>query len=207
MPRRPRPQPPGTSLHIVRRGHNRSACFFGDGDRAHYISLLERFADETRTAIHAYVLMSNHVHLLVTPAQEDGASRLMHLVGLHYSKAVNRKLRRTGTLWEERLHASEVRSDVYVLTCYQYIELNPVRAGMVAHPAEYRWSSYASNARIEPAGWLCPHPTMAALGNDPESVASRYRALFGHALDDVIVANLRTIGEPLGTTNVPRSGG
>jgi putative transposase len=151
--------------------------------------------------------MSNHVHLLVTPAEEDGASHLMHLVGLHYSKAVNRKLRRTGTLWEERLHASEVRSDAYVLTCYRYIELNPVRAGMAARPDDYRWSSYASNARIEPTAWLCPHPTMVALGNDPESMASRYRALFSQALDDVIVANLRTIGEPLGTTNVPRSGG
>lgn len=207
MPRKPRQQSPGSSLHVVRRGHNRSPCFFEDGDRAHYLSLLERFSSETGTSIHAYVLMSNHVHLLVTPTEENGVSRLLYLVGLHYSKAVNRKLGRTGTLWEERLHASEVRSDPYVLTCYRYIELNPVRAGMVAHPADYRWSSYASNAGIEPAGWLHPHSTMAALGNSPESAASRYRALFRHALDDVVVANLRTIGEPLGTTNVPRSGG
>ena len=207
MPRKPCPQPPGDSLHIVRRGHNRSPCFFGEADHALYVSLLQRFAEESGTAVHAYVLMPNHVHLLVTPGEANGASRLMYLLGLHYSKAVNRKLRRTGTLWEERLHASAVRSDAYVLTCHRYIELNPVRAGIVAHPADYRWSSYASNTRIEPAGWLQPHATVSALGSTADSAASNYRALFGQALDDVIIANLRTIGEPPGTTNVPRSGG
>src|SRR5690348_16587630 len=109
MPRKPRTSLSG-GFHVVRRGHNRANCFFGDGDRAHYLSLLARFSRETDTLIHAYVLMSNHVHLLATSLQPNGISRLMYRVGLHYSKAVNRKLKRSGTLWEERLHAAEVRS-------------------------------------------------------------------------------------------------
>ena len=207
MPRTPRQAPRAGTFHLVRRGHNRANCFFAEGDRAHYLSLLARFSNETHTALHAFVLMSNHVHLLVSSDRSSGISRLMYLVGMHYSRAINRKIERTGTLWEDRLHASAVRSDAYVLACYRYIELNPVRAGMVSDPADYRWSSYASNAGIEPAAWITPHPTFASLGSSPERAALRYRELFRDAIDDLVLAHLRTAGEPLGPTVDPGSRG
>jgi putative transposase len=207
MPRKPRFQPQGSCLHVVRRAHNRSTCFHDDGDRAHYLALLAQYALETRTSVHAYVLMSNHVHLLLTAGVENGASMLMYRVGLLYSKAVNRKRGRTGTLWEDRLHASEIRTDSYVLACYRYIELNPVRAGIVDDPGAYRWSSYACNAGGESTSWITRHPTMIALGPTPAAASLRYRQLFDMPIDETIVANLRTVGEPPGSRDVPRSGG
>ena len=207
MPRATRNQPAGCTLHVVRRGHNRSACFFADDDRALYLTMLQRYAQQTRTFIHAYVLMSNHVHLLVTTGESDGASRFMHFVGLNYSRAVNRKRDRTGTLWENRLHASTVQSAAYVLACYRYIELNPVRAGMVADPADYRWSSNAANTGVDRAAWIQRHQAFEALGATDELAGIRYRSLFDEPLEATIVANLRTIGEPPGTRIEPGSGG
>ena len=206
MPRRARCRPPEGTFHVIRRGHNRANCFFNDGDRAHYLSLLARFAAETGTAIHAFVLMSNHVHLLLTAGRAGGVSRLMYDVGSRYSKAINRKTVRTGTLWEDRFRALEVRSDAYVLACYRYIELNPVRAGIVNDPADYRWSSHSSNIGIEPSSWLARHPTFTSLGAATGNAARCYRDLFHEPVSDIVIANLRTIGEPPdpGRTQGPR---
>jgi len=140
MPRRARLNLPDVPLHIVQRGNNRQPTFFSEDDYVFYLACLRESAERHSCDVHAYVLMTNHVHLLVTPYQPDGASRLMQSVGRRYVQYVNYTYRRTGTLWEGRFKASLVESESYLLTCYRYIELNPVRARMVEDPTEYRWS-------------------------------------------------------------------
>ena len=208
MPRKLRQFVPDQTLHVVRRGNNRCDCFFAPEDHALYLSLLVRFAEETGCLVHAYVLMTNHVHLLMTPRNVDSASRCMHRLGLTYSKSINRKYRRTGTLWEERFHASAVATDAYAIECHRYIELNPVRAGIVDYPADYRWSSHSSNAGIEPFGWIAAHPSILALGATRLEAARCYRALFTNPIDELTLAELRSQRPlPPGTTYVPRTGG
>lgn len=208
MPRKPRIVHAGEAVHVTRRGHNRAECFFSPEDRALYVSLLVRFAQESGCGVHAYVLMPNHVHLLATPREPDGVSRLMHGLSLTYTKSINRSYRRTGTLWEERMFATPVTTDAYVLACYRYIEMNPVRAGIVADPREFRWSSHASNTGTECAGWLVRHPSYLALGRTIDDAVGQYVRLFTQPLDDGLVADLRTRrSQPSGTTYVPRTRG
>src|SRR5258708_29444793 len=142
MSRRLRLTLAGVAVHLIQRGNNRGACFFADEDYARYLGYVAEFAPQFGCAVHAFVLMTNHVHLLLTPQQTDGASRLMQRLGQHYVQYVNRTYRRSGTLWEGRFRSCLAQSEDYVLACYSYIELNPVRAGMVRHPVDYRWSSY-----------------------------------------------------------------
>jgi putative transposase len=130
MPRRARLALDGVSTHLVQRGIDRSACFFCDDDRLHYLALLAELAPALGCAVHAYVLMTNHVHLLVTPAHGTGLSQLMRQLNQRYVQAINRAYRRSGTMWEGRFRSCLVDSEAYVLACYRYIELNPVRAGM-----------------------------------------------------------------------------
>ena len=137
---------PGQALHIVQRGNNRQAVFFAEEDYLFYLDSLGRAAENTGCQIHAYVLMSNHVHLLVTPQSEEGPSRLMQSVGRSYVRYVNAAYRRSGTLWEGRFKSALIDSERYLLVCSRYIELNPVRARMVERPDDYRWSSYRANA-------------------------------------------------------------
>ena len=149
MPRRPRLILPGIPLHIIQRGNNRQACFYADEDCRNYLVWLQEYANRNRCAPHAYVLMTNHVHLLVTPQTAEGAGQLMKQLGQRYVQYVNRTYRRTGTLWEGRFRSCLTQEEHYVLACYRYIELNPIRAGMVEHPAEYLWSSYRANTQGE----------------------------------------------------------
>jgi len=145
MPRRPRLSIACISWHIIQRGNNRSACFYTEEDYRRYLDTL---ADQSRRfgcAIHAYVLMTNHVHLLLTPARPDSASLMMKHLAQRYVQYVNRTYRRSGTLWEGRFRSCLTQSEDYVLDCYRYIELNPVRASMVRHPRDYRWSSFHAN--------------------------------------------------------------
>ena len=208
MPRAPRAFHAGRTFHLVRRGRNREPCFLGAEDHALYLSLLVQFARETTTAVHAWVLMGNHVHLLVTPGAAGSPSVLMHRVGLAYGRATNRRYGRTGTLWEDRFYASPVDSDRYVLACSRYIELNPVRAGIVDHPADYRWSSYHDNTQSDRDGWLVPHPAFLALGGSPSEAAAHYRRLFDMPIDDEMLSALRNRRPPpSGTWFEPRSGG
>jgi putative transposase len=178
MPRRARLRLAGCPVHLVQRGNNRTPCFFADRDYALYLNLVAEHAGRFDCAIHAYVLMTNHIHLLLTPAAGDGLSQLMRHVDQRYVQFVNRTYRRTGTLWEGRFRSSLVQEQHYLLRCYRYIELNPVRAGMVKHPADYAWSSHRLNARAASSKFLTPHPTFVALGTTEQQRAAAYLALF-----------------------------
>ena len=141
MARKPRFVLPGYPRHVVQRGNNRQACFFDESDYRKYLDSLAEAAHKYHCQVHAYVLMTNHVHLLVTPTTDEGISQMMQSVGRRYVRYFNGVYRRTGTLWEGRYKASLVQTDSYLLTCYRYIELNPVRAEMVPDPGDYPWSS------------------------------------------------------------------
>jgi putative transposase len=168
---------PGFALHIVQRGINRNPCFLEAGDFAVYLTFLGTFALRFACPVHAYCLMTNHVHLLVTPSAMDSCALLMKNLGQCYVQWLNHRLGRSGTLWEGRFHSCMVNSDAYALACYRYIELNPVRAKMVAVPTEYRWSSYSHNACGTPSELITPHIAYEALGDDPGLRARSYREL------------------------------
>ena len=191
MPRRPRILLPDYPLHIVQRGINREPCFFADEDYQCYLHWIEEAARDCRCAVHAYVLMTNHVHLLLTPNECGAPARLMQSLGRRYVQYVNRAYRRSGTLWEGRYRSSPTQAESHLLACYRYIELNPVRAGMVAHPAEYRWSSHRANAQGEGDALIQPHALFMALGPDAASRQSAYRELFRHALEPGLVDQIR----------------
>lgn len=183
MPRHPRVRIAGQPWHVIQRGVNRCPCFVDPDDRRIYLSLLRRYSREHACAIHAYVLMTNHVHLLVTPTNDQGVSRMMKAVGEKYVPAFNRTHKRTGTLWEGRFRSSIIDSQHYLFTCQRYIELNPVRAGLVREPGNYEWSSYRANALGERSTLLTPHPLYVAMGEGAEDRLKAYRALFGSDLD------------------------
>lgn len=169
-------------MHVVQRGNNRSTCFFGDVDRRFYLKCLDNAARRRRCAVHAYVLMTNHVHLLVTPLEAGAVGAMLQDVGRRFVRVINTVHGRTGTLWEGRYKASLVDSDRYFLTCQRYIELNPVRAGLVATPEAYHWSSHAHYAL---GGWnhlITDHALYEALASSPLERRAVYRSLFGTAL-------------------------
>ncbi|HUL92040.1 MAG TPA: transposase [Burkholderiales bacterium] len=178
MPRRARLRIAGAPLHIIQRGNNRGACFFADQDYGRYLQHLEELALRYACAIHAHVLMSNHVHLLLTPGRPEGASPLMKHLGQRYVQYVNRVYGRSGTLWEGRFRSSIVQAEAYLLRCQRYIELNPVRAGMVDSPGAYRWSSFGANALGRRDTLITPHPVFRALGLDDSSRRAAYLELF-----------------------------
>jgi putative transposase len=183
----------GVPCHVVQRGNNRDACFFTDDDYLFFRDVLGDACRRFGVDVHAYVLMTNHVHLLLTPQTVDGVSRVMQSLGRRYVQYINKSYRRTGTLWESRHKASLVDAEPYLLTCYRYIEMNPVAAGMVSHPGDYRWSSFASNAWGQRDGVVTPHPLYVALGMSTESRQSRYRSLFAEGqLSQGLVHEIRT---------------
>lgn len=173
--------------HVMQRGNNRQSCFFEDADRAFYLKKLGEYAEKTETLVHAFVLMSNHVHLLLTPTIPDGVSKLMQCLGRSYVRYFNTKHQRTGTLWEGRFKSSLIQSSQYLLQVYRYIELNPVRANMVTHPLQYRWSSHHYNATNKTTSLLTPHSEYIELGKTPEARKSQYRKLFTHDLKGEVV--------------------
>ena len=192
MPRRARLRLAGLPLHIIQRGNNRTACFFGDEDYLLYLRHLEELSCKFRCAIHAYALMTNHVHLLLTPVQAESASLLMKHLGQRYVQYVNRTYRRSGTMWEGRFRSSIVEDEGYLLRCHRYIELNPVRAGMVTHPRDYRWSSYRSNGEGRLLPLLTPHENYLALGSTKGERLAAYRALFRGELSSEEVTEIRS---------------
>ena len=183
MPRRARSYIPGLPYHIVQRGNNREACFIEPENYQYYLELWQQLSGRYGVEVHAYCLMTNHVHFLVTPTHLDSISNTMKVVGSRYAQYVNRMYGRTGTMWEGRHRSSLVQTDRYLLSCYRYIVLNPVRADMVKRPEEYRWSSYSSNGRGD-EGWLTPHDEYQRLGKDPSERAYAYRELFRHQLSE-----------------------
>jgi len=207
MPRTARVVVPEVSLHIVQRGHGRHDCFFEEGDYAAYLGYLREFAMRFGCSVHAYCLMTNHVHLLLTPHVPDACGLAMKYTAQHYSNRINKRLQRSGTLWEGRYYSCLVPVERYALACYRYIELNPVEAAMVKHPADYRWSSYASNVQANNAGFLRPHPAYEALGQDPATRASAYVELFDVPLERSLVDEIRKAtrgGYLLGAERKPR---
>ena len=191
MPRQPRFNVPGIPQHVIQRGNNRQATFFGEDDYQRYLDWLKGAADKIRCEIHAYVLMSNHVHLLVTPGTPDALPRLMQSLGQRYVRFINATHQRTGTLWEGCYKAGLVDSERYLLSLYRYIELNPVRANMVPDPADYRWSSYRCHALGEPNDIVVDHPLYNALGASPEERRLAYRELFRSYIDDRLLGVIR----------------
>ena len=158
MARLPRFVIPGHPQHVIVRGNNREPIFYAEADYQFYLEKLKQACDKHSCDVHAYVLMTNHVHLLITPHKENGISKAMQMLGRYYVQYFNYSYERTGTLWEGRYKASLIDSNSYALICYRYIELNPVRADMVDHPSEYPWSSYRHNALGEKNELVIHHP-------------------------------------------------
>jgi len=176
---------------VIQRGNNREPCFLAEQDYRRYLEDLAVAAEKSACRVHAYVLMTNHVHLLVTPMQEHGIAGMMQALGRRYVQYINKRYRRTGTLWEGRYKASLVDSEAYLLTCMRYIELNPLRAGMVEHAGEYQWSSYGANAQGRSDPLLSPHPLYTALGSIPADRQHAYRELFRDHMADAQLHEIR----------------
>lgn len=202
MPRRPRIKLEAVPQHVVQRGINREPCFFAEEDYYCYLHWLQKSAVDWHCAIHAYVLMTNHVHLLVTMERPNGVAMLMQSIGRRYVQYINRSYRRTGSLWEGRFKSSLVQSEAYLLTCMRYIELNSVRANMVNDSAQYRWSSYRYNGLGQADERLAPHPLYLELGKNEGVRQAAYRALFRCELDEAALSDIRLAlaqGQPLGS--------
>lgn len=178
MARLPRFYLPNQPLHVIQRGNNREPIFAADADYHFYLRCLQDAADTHSLTVHAYVLMTNHVHLLVTPVTETSLSKTLQSIGRRYVQYFNFSYQRTGTLWEGRYKSTLIDSERYLLTCMRYIEMNPVRAEMVAHPSEYLWSSYRANAQGNADVLLAPHELYQRLGRSDEERKSAYRQLF-----------------------------
>jgi len=191
MPRPPRFHLDNVPLHIVQRGHNRGPCFFAEEDYKSYLHWLHEALTEAQCALHAYVLMTNHVHLLVTPRHADAVPTVLVSLGRRYVQRVNRIYGRTGTLWDSRYKSSLIHSNRYLLACQRYIELNPVRAAIVRDPSLYRWSSYHAHAFGQPDAYVSSHPLYWALGRDGQERQTAYRRLFDAHLDRAAVDNIR----------------
>lgn len=181
----------GVAAHIVQRGVNRQDCFNEEADYLVYLSILRESLVSTGCVLHAYCLMTNHVHLLLTPPDALGCSKVMHEIGQRYVPYFNRRHQRSGTLWEGRFRSCLVDSPEYVLACHRYIELNPVRAAMVDMPSAYRWSSHLGNSGQRDDPLLTAHPEYAALGRDAGSRRAAYRALCETEESEKFLATVR----------------
>jgi putative transposase len=189
MARLPRMTLPGIPLHVVQPGNNRLRCLLNDSDCLRYLQLLRYAAHRSGCHLHAYVLMDNHVHLLITPSTARGIAQLTQRLGRNHVALFNGRHGRTGTLWEGRYKACLVDSEDDVLRCYRYIELNSVRAAITDVPSHYRWSSCQANPGQRPQSGLHPHPAFLALGTDEPTRIDTYRTLLYETLDpeDLIV--------------------
>lgn len=192
MPRRPRYELIGVPQHVIQRGVDRQPVFFSDDDCRIYLDWLGEYARKRDVALHAYCLMTNHVHLLLSAPSAGALAGLMQDMGRRYVQYVNRTYRRSGGLWQGRYKASYVQSERYLLACMRYVELNPVRAGMVPVPEEYRWSSYCANALGAEDKLLTPHDQYLAFGLTAEERRNAYRGLFATEMDEPAWNLIRT---------------
>jgi putative transposase len=192
MARLPRYGLPGQPQHVIQRGNNRGAIFARPADYRHFLEYLEVACAEHECAVHAYVLMTNHVHLLITPTRAGAIGRVMQSVGRLYVPYFNWSQGRVGGLFQGRFRATPIDTEQYLLTCYQYIERNPVRAGIVRRPADYRWSSYHANALGQTDSLVTPHERYLALGTGASTRRQAYRSIYGHELDESTVVEIRT---------------
>ena len=191
MARQPRFFVPGEVLHVIQRGNNREAVFARDADFRAFLDYLAHAIRRHGVLVHAYVLMTNHVHLLATPLYKPSLPKALQSVGRRYVQYFNRAHQRSGTLWEGRYRATVVDSERYLLTCMRYIELNPVRAGIERLPGEYRWSSYHANARGAPDMLVSPHEIYARLGRSDPERQSAYHELFRAQPPEIDVEAIR----------------
>jgi putative transposase len=182
---------PDQPLHVIQRGNDRQAVFFSPDDYARYRDWLIEAAGAYGCAVHAYVLMTNHVHLLVTPSTAESLPRTMQSLGRRYVRHINWAHKRTGTMWEGRYRAAPIDSDAYFLSCCRYIELNPVRARMAAHPRDYPWSSFRAHADGQKDALVGDHPLYRALGPSVAKRQQAYRELFRAKLGAEFVEALR----------------
>jgi putative transposase len=182
---------PGQPLHVIQRGNNREPVFFAAGDYRRYLGWLAEAASEYGVALHAYVLMTNHVHLLATPGDAAGLGRMMQSLGRRYVRYVNGVHGRTGTLWEGRYRAAPIEAEAHLLACMRYIELNPVRARMVRRPGNYPWSSHRAHAGGTADVPLTDHPLYLGLGATPAARRRSYLGLFDAPLEPEFLAELR----------------
>lgn len=191
MSRKPRFNLPGITQHVIQRGNNREPCFYSVDDYQKYLSILTEVSKANKCHIHSYVLMTNHVHILLTPNQPNAIAHMIQDLGRMYVRYINKTYKRTGTLWEGRYKSSLVDSDAYLLICMRYIEMNPVRAGMVVHPGEYQWSSYSANAYDKVNELLNPHLLYVQLGKTTEIRNRVYRSLFESYLKSEDIHSIR----------------
>ena len=192
MARLPRISPTGVPVHVIQRGNNRQVCFVSDEDHGAYVYWLKEYSSKYRVDIHAWVMMTNHVHLLCTPQQEGGISRMMQALGRRYVQYFNFEYRRSGTLWEGRFKSCLVQEERYLLEIYKYIELNPVRAEMVVDPGEYRWSSYRINGLGKVSDLCTPHHEYLSLGKKLVERQKNYRKIFVQHIDGKLLENIRS---------------
>src|SRR5258706_3776878 len=201
MPRRPRMHLAGVPLHIVQRSHNRQPCFLAEADYHSYRQCLGEALKDTGCRLHAYALMTNHVHLLVTPKKAEAVPGLIISLGRRYVQYINTTYRRSGALWDSRYKSSPIQAETYLLSCMRYIELNPVRAALVEDPAHFRWTSYRADALGKADTLLAPHPLYLGLGATDAARRAAYRALFRHEPDPQTVDAIRLAinqNQPLG---------
>jgi len=202
MPRRSRLTLAEVPQHLIQRGNNREATFYEQDDYVAYLTWLSQAAKKYDCRIYAYVLMTNHVHLLAATGEAYGLSLMMQYVGRYFVRHINKKYRRSGTLWEGRFRATLVDTEAYFLRCSRYIECNPVRAGMVEQPGEYRWSSFRHRAYGEPDPLLSTHEQYQRLGLGPAERQAAYRALFKSVIAQDELEEMRYAtnrGWPLGS--------
>jgi len=191
MARLPRLNLPNIPLHVIQRGNNRHACFFSDTDYTVYLDKLKEYSRKYKVQVHSYILMTNHVHLLITPKKINATSQLMQALGRYYVRYINKTYTRTGTLWEGRYRASVIDTEKYFLTVSRYIELNPVRAKMVQHLAEYPWSSYHKNALGKKIDLITPNNLYLSLGKTNQERQQRYQSLFEQIISNFTLNEIR----------------
>ena len=191
MARLPRYAAPGYAHHVVQRGNNRAAMFASESDYRFFYTCLRAACERYGCEVHAYVFMTNHIHLLVTPGHAGSIGKALQSVGRRYVLYFNAVYNRTGGLWEGRYRATVVQTERYLAACYRYIERNPVRAGMVTRPTQYAWSSHRANANGDPDPLVTPHEWYLTLGGDTTSRLAAYRSLFALDDPDAVVSAIR----------------
>ncbi len=191
MARKPRLYVEGCAQHIIQRGNNRDVCFYDEADYAFHLDKLKDASERHDVKVHAFVLMTNHVHLLVTPGDPTGAPKLMQSLGRDYVRYINITYKRTGSLWEGRFKLCLVSSDRYFLVVSRYIEINPVRAGMVVHPGEYPWSSCRCNGMGVKVKLVNPHQCYLSRGDTESSRMVAYRDFFDERINELDLKEIR----------------
>ncbi len=201
MPRKPRYYLPHVPVHIVQRGRCREPVFFDDEDYQMYLGWLKDAAKKYGVLIHAYVLMTNHIHILATPSDSQGITRMMQYVGRFYVPYINKTYGMSGSIWEGRYKSSMINAEDYLLACMRYIELNPVRADMVRAPAHYRWSSYRCNGQGKVNELITPHAIYTSLDKTHTLRTAAYKAIFKAHVNEGVLDDIREScqsGTPLG---------